>query len=95
MASASFRVVLDDVDRLATDLDHLADRFNSVAQKRVGYAGYADAQPAEDGLRDFFGHWTDGMDRLHKQLSTLGDRLHHAVDDYTTTERGITDAART
>jgi hypothetical protein len=94
MASRSFRVVFDDLDRVAGDLDRLADRFASVAQKRVGYSGYADAHAAEEGLSEFFGKWTDGMEKLHKQLADVAGRLHHAADDYKATERQLTDAAR-
>ena len=81
MAHASFRVVLDDLDRVAGELDQLAGRFETVASKRVPYSGYADARAVEDGLGEFFGKWTDGMDKLHKQLAGVASRLHHAVDD--------------
>jgi hypothetical protein len=92
---SSIKVVTDEVSRLATSLDVLAGRFEGVAQKRVGYGGYADAHAMEAGLNEFFGKWTDGMDRLHKQLTHLATQLHSAASSYDAAEGEIQNAART
>jgi hypothetical protein len=93
MASRSFTVHTDAVDQLATSVDDLARRFESVAQRRVGYQGHADAPAMEDGLRDFYGHWTDGMEKLHGQLTSLATHLHHAASTYDETDDSIRHAA--
>jgi uncharacterized protein with NAD-binding domain and iron-sulfur cluster len=90
----SFRVVTDRVEQLASELDGLAARFDDVAQSRVAYEGAADARHAEDGLREFFGKWTDGMDRLHQQLTSVATHLHSARAAYESGEQEIVHAAR-
>ena len=86
-------VVTDRLGSLAADLDSLSAGFEAVAQRRVAFVGHADARHVEDGLREFFGKWTDGMDRLDRQLSTLASDLHQTVASYETTERAIVDSA--
>ena len=77
----------------APAIDELAGRFDSVARRRIGFEGQADAPPVDDGLRDFFGHWTDAMGRLHGQLDHLGTCLHGAHETYDDVERKVADAA--
>jgi uncharacterized protein YukE len=88
-----FTVATDRLTALAADLDSLSASFDAVAQRRVTYAGYADARHVEQGLHEFFDKWSDGMDKLHKQLSTLATDLHQAVAAYEGTEQQIIDAA--
>jgi hypothetical protein len=90
----SLSVVTDRVEQLATELDGLAANFDEVAHRQVRYEGCADARHAEDGLREFFGKWTDGMDRLHQQLAGLATHLHSAGAAYEAGEQAIVDAAR-
>ena len=89
-----FTVATDRVEQLASELDQLASRFADVATRRVSYEGYADARHAEEGLREFFGKWTDGMHRLHEQLTSVASHLHGAAAAYEAGERSIVDAAR-
>jgi hypothetical protein len=94
MSFNGFTVATDELRRIASAIDELAGRFDSVAQRRVGYEGQADAPPVDDGLRDFFGHWTDAMGRLHGQLDHLGACLRGAHETYDDVERKVADAAR-
>jgi hypothetical protein len=94
MPSRPFTVVIDEVERLATGLDTLAGRFDDAANRRIAYGGFADARPMEDGLGEFFGKWTDAMNRIHRQLTDLASHLHGAASTYGATERSIQDAAR-
>jgi hypothetical protein len=88
------KVVTDRLEALASELDALASSFEDVAQRRIAYAGYSDAHHVEDGLHEFFGKWTDGMDRLHGQLSNLAGNLHQAAATYDANEQQIVTAAQ-
>jgi hypothetical protein len=89
-----FRVVTDRVAILASDLDSLASSFEAVAQRRVAHEGLSDARHVDEGLREYFGEWTDAMGKLHGQLATLASQLHGAVSTYEANERALSDAAR-
>lgn len=95
MTFNGFTVATDELRRIASSIDELAGRFDGVAQRRVGFEGQADAPHVDDGLRDFFGHWTDAMGRLHGQLDHLGGCLHAAHQSYDDVEQHIADAAKT
>jgi hypothetical protein len=79
---------------LAGDIDRLASHFQSVAGRRVAYAGSSDAAAVEEGLREFFGKWTHGMEQLHGELSALSRLLTEATDAYEANEGAIVQSAR-
>ena len=89
-----FRVATDRIATLADDLDSLASSFEAVAQRRVAHEGLSDSRHVDDGLREFFGEWTDAMGKLHGQLSTLASQLHGAFSAYEANELSLSDAAR-
>lgn len=92
MASGTFKVFTDRVEGLADRMDTLSGEFELVSHGGVRYSGLADASPVDDGLHEFFGKWTDGMDKIHKQLDGLADRLHEAARAYDVTEQAIIEA---
>jgi hypothetical protein len=91
--ATSFKVVTDQVEALASRMDQISSSFQQVEGRDVSYRGYADAAPVDDGLGEFFGKWTDGMDRIHKKIDGLADRLHYASETYEMTEAKIIEAA--
>ncbi len=91
--SGYFKVVTHQVGALASRMDTISSNFQEVEGEDVAYRGYADAEPVDDGLNEFFGKWTDGMDRIHKKIDGLSDRLHYATETYEMTEGKIIEAA--
>ena len=91
--ATSFKVVTHAVEGLASRMDTVAGNFGDVAGRDVSYGGYADADPVDDGLGEFFGKWTDGMDKIRKKMEALAERLHFAAETYDTTEQSIVEAA--
>ena len=89
----TFKVLTLQVDGLADRMDGISDSFDAVADKDVSYRGYADAEPVDDGLGEFFGKWTDAMEEIHKKLDGLAERLHLAAETYDSTEQAIIEAA--
>lgn len=93
MASCSFRVAPEELMMLAERIDAISSGFAQAEKIRWDYSGYADATAVDGGLHRFFNKWSDGMDKIHKELDGLSGHLKSAAQQYQETDDEIAQQA--
>jgi hypothetical protein len=80
---------LDELSRLADDVNQQADALDHAADRRDDWSGHSGSEGVDQALSDFFAHWSDRMKRVSGHLATIGRRLDDATEGYSETETSI------
>lgn len=87
---ATFTVCTDDLQALVSSLSGLAGELKQAGHVSLD-PGAAGNPRVESKLHDFFGEWSDGMNKIERNIEGITDRLSSAAQGYDETDEAIAD----
>ena len=88
---ATFKVSTEDLRSLASQLSGLVGELGRAGQVVPDYGAVGNPR-VESRLQSFFSDWSDGLDKIERNLNEITQRLSGAGDEYDGTDQAVAGA---